>query len=435
MAKATIGERVRACILASGWFVVVYNFTNWAASKRGDLPVAAFQWELNIPFVPWLVVPYWSIDLFFLAAFFLVPGRLRLETLEKRVFWAVAIAGLCFLLFPLKLLFVRPQVHGPASFLFDALDNLNNFYNLAPSLHIVLQLILWPEYRKLLRGPWLLLLNIWFCLIACSTVLVWQHQLIDIFFGALLGTAILHFIPGEDRQAESVQVDRRREQNADLKIGLRYFFLSLLFLSLCCLTWLPGIFLFWPALSFAVLSAAYLGLGPLVFGGSNSLTGIVLFSPYRFFSRLWQSKYQKKIPLVTKLSPDVWFGRYCSKSEISSLQVQGVSAVLYLAVEYPCPWPESCNVKIVPILDLTLPTPLQLKQAIEFIEQARSGGTVLIQCALGLGRSALVAAAWLIHAGKASGADQAILQIKAACPLAVLGQREEKLLNHIALSR
>lgn len=435
MAKATIGEKIRACALASIWFVLVYNFTNWAASKRGDLPTAAFQWELNIPFVPWLVIPYWSIDLFFLCAFFLPATRLRLQTLLKRVLWAVAIAGCFFLLFPLRLLFVRPAVDGPVSVLFGALDNLNNFYNLAPSLHIVLQLILWPEYRSRISGRWLLLLNVWFILIACSTVLVWQHQLIDIFFGGLLGAAVLHFIPGEDAQAELAEVDRSLRQNADAKIGLRYLALSVLFLLMSYLAWLPGFILIWPALSFGLVSAAYLGLGPSIFGRSKSPAAAVLFFPYRLLSRLWQSKYQPKIPLVTKLTPEVWFGRYCSKNEIAILQEVGVCSVLYLAVEYPCRWPASCAAKALPILDLTAPSIPQLKQALGFIDQARPDGVVLVQCALGLGRSALVAAAWLIHCGKAADADSAISQIKAACPNAVFGAREIALLNRLALSR
>ncbi len=49
-------------------FVVVYGATGWLTSLRTDVATWSFEWERNLPLVPWLIVPYMSLDLFFVAA-------------------------------------------------------------------------------------------------------------------------------------------------------------------------------------------------------------------------------------------------------------------------------------------------------------------------------------------------------------------------------
>ena len=59
-------------------FVVVYGSTNWFTAHRpnADVKTWYFAWEPTvIPYVPLLIVPYMSMDLFFFMARFLMPRR------------------------------------------------------------------------------------------------------------------------------------------------------------------------------------------------------------------------------------------------------------------------------------------------------------------------------------------------------------------------
>jgi len=57
-----------ATVLLSLLFMVVYGGTNWLTSLRTDVGTWYYSWEKYIPFVPLMVIPYMSIDLFFVAA-------------------------------------------------------------------------------------------------------------------------------------------------------------------------------------------------------------------------------------------------------------------------------------------------------------------------------------------------------------------------------
>ena len=63
--------RFRAFLASVGLsilFLIVYGGCNWITARRSDVGVFYFQWERTIPFVPLLILPYMSIDIFFIAA-------------------------------------------------------------------------------------------------------------------------------------------------------------------------------------------------------------------------------------------------------------------------------------------------------------------------------------------------------------------------------
>src|SRR5947208_3631992 len=75
----------------SALFVLAYGAVNWLTSLRSDVGTCFAAWELRIPLIPGMLVPYLSCDLFFLAAFFLCRDVRELRMLSKRIAAALLI--------------------------------------------------------------------------------------------------------------------------------------------------------------------------------------------------------------------------------------------------------------------------------------------------------------------------------------------------------
>ena len=167
-------------------FLIVYGSCNWISSRRAHVGTFYFEWERTIPFVPFFILPYMSIDLFFVVAPFLCRSDRELSVLAKRIATAIVIAGICFLFFPLRFAFPRQHADGWVGELFDWFRGMDAPYNLLPSLHAALMLILVDVYFRHTRGFVRMATITWFILIALSPILTYQHHIIDIGGGFLL---------------------------------------------------------------------------------------------------------------------------------------------------------------------------------------------------------------------------------------------------------
>ena len=152
-------------------------------------------WERHIPFLAWSIIPYCSIDVFYVLAVFICRTKRELDLHVGRVVTAQIVAVACFLLFPLKFTFARPATHGLPHLLFVALTSFDRPFNQAPSLHIALLVILWCLYEKhvppVARWP----LFVWLLLIAVSVLTTYQHHFFDVPTGALLGLFCVRLWP------------------------------------------------------------------------------------------------------------------------------------------------------------------------------------------------------------------------------------------------
>jgi hypothetical protein len=148
---------LRSTVITSLLFVVVYNVTNQLTHLRSDTGTWAFEWERLWPVVPWMIVPYWSIDLLFILAPFLSRTHEEIALHHKRIVFVIVGGGLTFLLIPLQFTFPRPQVEGIFAPWFTALYTFDHPHNLFPSLHIALRTLLADFYGRQVHrhGRWL----------------------------------------------------------------------------------------------------------------------------------------------------------------------------------------------------------------------------------------------------------------------------------------
>ena len=136
-------------------FYATYGFANWWAATRAHVPALVFDWERDVPFWPWTIFPYWTINAFYALSLFLARDRH-----DARPPCGAAADGAgrrgqpASSLWPLRFTFGQPAVEGAPAFLFDALRGFDQPFNQAPSLHIALAVILWDWYRRLLHARW-----------------------------------------------------------------------------------------------------------------------------------------------------------------------------------------------------------------------------------------------------------------------------------------
>jgi hypothetical protein len=187
-------------------FFAVYSSCTWVTHWRDCRDPASvgtfyFGWERSFPFVPAMILPYMSIDLFFFFAPFVCEDGHEMRAHGKRVICALVVAAACFLAFPLKMgpQFVHPPVGGLFGLLFSLLGQFDRPYNLVPSLHMAFRSLLLVVFIRRVRGIARILLHGWFILIVVSLLLTWQHHLVDLIAGQVLAICCLRGFP--DRAA------------------------------------------------------------------------------------------------------------------------------------------------------------------------------------------------------------------------------------------
>jgi membrane-associated phospholipid phosphatase len=408
-------------------FLVVYGWCNWLTAQRHDVGTLYFEWERFIPFVPLMIVPYMSIDLFFFAAPFLCRSERELAMFSKRILAAIVVAGICFLLFPLRFAFERPSASGWLGAIFDWFRAMDQPHNLLPSLHIAFRTILAQHYARHTRGLLRSASNVWFMLVGLSTVLTYQHHLMDVVAGFALGVCCIYSIR-ESAPRFPVRENRR--------VGLYYAVAALIVACSIVWFWPWGALLLWPALALAMVASAYFGLGPGIYhkaDGRLHWSARLVLAPCLLGQQLSLFYYQRQCRPWDKVTTGVWIGRVLSDGEADEAMRLGVTAVLDLTAEFSEARPFRTLVyRNIPILDLTAPSLEQLREMAKFIEEESRKGIVYVHCKIGYSRTAAAVAAYLLQIGKAGGVDEAIEMLRKVRPSIVVRPEVVAVLSEFA---
>lgn len=383
-------------------FFLLYGLANWFTAQRAGVPSYYFDWERSLPFVPQLMLPYMSIDLFFAASLFVCRTRAELDRHAQRIIAAILISVAGFLLFPLRFAFDRPAADGFNGLLLDLLTGFDQPFNQAPSLHISLLLLLWVIYARHLSAPWRYLMHLWFSLIGLSVLLVYQHHIIDLYTGLAVGMLCLYGLPDGPLPYPGARFTRDPRRRA---LGWRYLGGGLV----CALAagalqgwaWL----LLWPAAALIAVASGYWLFGVAVFqkqAGRHSLAARWLLAPYLLGSWLSYRWYTAGRPASAPVAADVHIGRLPRRRELAANRWR---SVIDLTAEFSSA--ARGRYDNLPLLDLVVPDPDSLRRAAHTIEQARGAGPVLVHCALGASRSAVAVIAWLVRQGHAADIAQA----------------------------
>lgn len=408
-------------------FIAVYGWCNWITAQRPDVGTLYFEWERLIPFVPLMVVPYLSIDLFFVAAPFLCRDKRKLALFSKQIIAAIGVAGIFFLLFPLRFAFERPHVGGWIGVAFDWFQGMDKPYNLLPSLHIALLTILVQHYACHTQGLVRSASNLWFLLIGLSALLTYQHHFMDVVAGFALGVYCLYFIH---------EAAPRLPVTANHRIGLFYAAGAVIVGCLAVGFWPWGSLLLWPTIALGVVAAAYFGRGPVIFhktDGRLHWSAQWVLAPCligQWVSLLWYGRHGRPWDKVT---PEIWIGRVLNPREAAAVECLGVTAVLDLTAEFSEAKPfRTLTYRNIPILDLTAPSIEQLREMAAFIDEESRKGVVYIHCKIGYSRTASAAAAFLLQTGRADTVAEAIALLRRVRPAIIVRPEVISALSEVA---
>ena len=180
---------------------------------------------------------------------------------------------------------------------------------------------------------------------------------------------------------------------------------------------------------------AYLFNEPRIFGKRPNgqlgpIRAVVLVPFLAMTSVVWHcSRILSREPAVEQLTDEAWLGRRLIGAELPNT----VSIVLDLTAEFHEPLVKIGSVRnylSLPILDGSTLEPDKIRQALTTMDHLE--GVIFIHCAQGHGRTALVAACWLLHSGRANSAEEAIGIVLRARPGARLAPCQKEAVEAIA---
>lgn len=188
-------------------------------------------------------------------------------------------------------------------------------------------------------------------------------------------------------------------------------------------------FLFYPALSFGLVSFAYLTNSVRIFGkrkdGNIGIISKIVLFPYLVYAWLiWHVvDILRREHTYDRLTPDLFIGR----------RTRNVPDTVKSVVDLTCEFEEYDNLVkeksyfSFPILDACPPHKIDFKEVLNKI--AGLPKPVYIHCAEGHGRTGAVAAALLLYEGTVQGLDEAINLIQSVRSKAILGKSQYEYLR------
>jgi hypothetical protein len=201
-----------------------------------------------------------------------------------------------------------------------------------------------------------------------------------------------------------------------------------------------AVLLAWPALALTAVACAYAAGWAGLFGKRDGRLGALAclaLGPYVLGRRVtWWYQNRRLIP-HSQLLPRLWIGRRPTPRDSDELVRRGVTSTLDLTAEFSeIPGRRGDGYSNLPLLDLTLPRLATLARAVAIIDDAISSGRgIYVHCALGYGRTAVVAAAYLLASGRHVCVDDAMAHVRSCRPGSVFSRDAAALLRSFSKLR
>lgn len=373
-------------------FGLLYNFAAWRTSTLPFVSSFVFDFEKNIPFLPLSIIPYMTSGMFFCLVFFWCTSFQQLKTLTKRMLFVTIIAGIFFILLPLKFSFSKPEIsNNILKIPFQFLSKFDSPFNQSPSLHIAYAFIFWTIIRNF-ASKWKYFLGFWLILLGISTLTTYQHHFIDILTGALLAQISFVIFP----------LDKENFENRNLIVANYYFLFGWILISAAFILvkfynpW--WYFLLW--IAFVMLVVGFQYQKNNVYFLKNREGNIPFFKkmfyfPYQFIYWIFLTFFRiNKTPI--EIAPNLFISSKLSKKDLESFKIDKSILVYDLSAE-------TSETKIIkenstyfsfPYLDIggfdVEETEKLVLEISKNYKKLPKEGKILIHCTMGFTRSTII---------------------------------------------
>jgi membrane-associated phospholipid phosphatase len=168
-------------------WLLIYGGANWITSLHTHRVRLWSDAELAIPFIPAAAIIYLSLIPMLWLSLFVLHTRDELRSFAKSLGLMIVISGIGFLALPSKPAYPTRSVEGQFANVFHFADVANLQYNMLPSLHVAMAVGCAFAYSACAGLRWAALWWTWSVAIALSTLVTYQHHVVDVVTGAMLG--------------------------------------------------------------------------------------------------------------------------------------------------------------------------------------------------------------------------------------------------------
>jgi len=154
--------------------------------------------------------------------------------------------------------------------------------------------------------------------------------------------------------------------------------------------------------------------------GRLSFLSYLIFWPYFMLNQLYLYLFRRSAEehAIDEIWPGIFLGCQLFENDRELISSKGIKGTLDVTSEFAETnfILESHDYLNIPLVDTCAPTTEQLVKAVDWLSKQQSKGPIFIHCAVGHGRSATIAAAFMVKENLASSADEALRVIKKIRP-------------------
>jgi PAP2 superfamily len=178
-----------AVLVALVFFPIYIGCAALTATRASQWQLYA-DWELSLPFWPFMIVPYLSMFVLFLLPPFQLDET-ELRTLTLRLCVASLLGGALFLAFPAQMGFLPRGDAGIWQGIYSAIYRIDGPFNTVPSFHVIYTASILYAMIDVASPTLRRLYVAWLVAVCASTVLTHRHHLLDV----VVGLALASFVP------------------------------------------------------------------------------------------------------------------------------------------------------------------------------------------------------------------------------------------------